>query len=157
MVQIRTKKKDKIFANDLFVSDFVGTKKVNDDVLGYKSNIEGEVTASVAVCSLNIPMMYVADDNDEEGANEASNICEISHEEEMVNDDHDDRVKTAILAVCEVTPKSKKDKVHCVEVIEPVYEFSENIDDFNFVEEFDKIVEDCIEVAANEIDKVQAK
>ena len=35
--------------------------------------------------------------------------------------------------------------------------FFENIDDFNFVEEFDKIVEDCIEVATNEIDKVQAK
>ena len=37
------------------------------------------------------------------------------------------------------------------------YEFFENIDDYNFVEEFDKIVEDCTEVAANEIDKVQAK
>ena len=35
--------------------------------------------------------------------------------------------------------------------------FFENIDDFNFVEEFDKIVEDCTEVAANDIDKVQAK
>ena len=35
--------------------------------------------------------------------------------------------------------------------------FFENIDDFNFVEEFDKIVEECIEVATNEIDKVQDK
>ena len=42
-------------------------------------------------------------------------------------------------------------------MLEPVYEFFENIDDFNFVEEFDKIVEDCIEVAANEIDKAQEK
>jgi len=35
--------------------------------------------------------------------------------------------------------------------------FFENIDDFNFVEEFDKIVENCTKVAANEIDKVQEK
>ena len=47
--------------------------------------------------------------------------------------------------------------MHCVEVLEPVYEFFENIDDFNFVEEFDKIVENCTKVAANEIDKVQEK
>ena len=75
----------------------------------------------------------------------------------MINDDHDDRVKTAISAVCEVTPKSKKDKVHYVQVLELVDEFSKNIDHFNFVEQFDKIVEDCIEVAVNEIDKVQEK
>ena len=75
----------------------------------------------------------------------------------MVNDDHDDTVKTAISVVCGVTSKASKDKVHYVEVLEPVYEFFENIDDFNFVEEFDKIVEECTEVAANEIDKVQAK
>ena len=55
----------------MFVSDCAGTKKENDDVLGYKSNIEGEVTASVIVCSLNIPIISVADDNNEEGANEA--------------------------------------------------------------------------------------
>ena len=91
--------------------------------MGYKSNIKGEATNSVAVCSLNIPMMYVVDDNDKEGDNEASNIYEISHEEEMVNDDHDDRVKTTISAVCGVTPKAKNDKVHCVEVPEPIYEF----------------------------------
>ena len=42
-------------------------------------------------------------------------------------------------------------------MLEPVYEFFENIDDFNFVEEFDKIVEERTEFAANEIDKVQAK
>ena len=70
----------------------------------------------------------------------------------MVNDG---RVNTTISAVCGVTSKAKKDKVHYVEVLEPVYEFFENIDDFNFVEEFDKIVEDCTEVAANEIDNVQ--
>ena len=134
---------NKIFSNDLFVSDCAGTKKENDEVLGYKSNIEGEATTSVAVCSLNIPMMYVVDENDEEGANEGASICEIFHGEEMVNDDHNDRAKTAISAVCGVTPKAKNDKVHCVEVPEPVYEFFENIDDFNFVEEFDKIVEDC--------------
>ena len=75
----------------------------------------------------------------------------------MVNDDHDDTVKTSISAVCGVTSIAKKEKVHCVEVLEPVYEFFENIDYFNFVEEFDKIVEDCTEVVANEINKVQAK
>ena len=130
----------------MFVSDCAGTKKENDEALAYKSNIEGEAIAIVAVCSLNIPMMYVADDNDEEGANEAVSICEILHGEVMVNGDHDDAVKTAISAVCGVTPKAKKDKVHCVEVPGPIYEFFENIDDFNFVE-------DCTEVAANEIDK----
>ena len=91
--------------------------------MGYKSNIKGEATASVAVCSLDIPMISVADDNDEEGANEATSICEISHGEVMVNDDHDDRMNTAISEVCEVTSKVKKYKVHCVEVLEPVYEF----------------------------------
>ena len=75
----------------------------------------------------------------------------------MVNDDHDDRMNTSISAVCGVTSKDKKYKVHCVEVLELVYEFFENIDDFNFVEEFDKIVEYCTEVAVNEIDKVQEK
>ena len=40
-------------------------------------------------------------------------------------------------------------------MLELVYEFFENIDDFNFVEEFDKIVEDCTEIVANEIDNVQ--
>ena len=99
-----------------------------------KTNIEGEASASVAVCSLYIPMMYVADDNDEEGANEAVNICEIFDGEVMVNDDHYDRMKTSISAVCEATSKAKKDKMYCVEVLEPVYEFFENIDDFNFVE-----------------------
>ena len=111
------------------------------------------VTSSVAVCSLNIPMMYVVDDNDEEGANKEAGICEISYGEVMVNDDHDDTVKTTISVVYGVTSKAKKDKVHCVEVLEPVYEFFENIDDFNFVEEFDKIVEECTEVAVNEIYK----
>ena len=76
----KDREKNKIFADDLFVSDCVGTKKENDEVLSYKSNIEGESTASVAVCSLNIPMMYVVDDNEEEGVNEASSIYEISHE-----------------------------------------------------------------------------
>ena len=107
----------------MFFSDCASTKKENDEALAYKSNIEGEATASVAVCSLNIPMMYVVDDNDEEGANEGASICEIFHEEEMVNDDHDDRVKIAISAVRGVTPKAKKDKVHCVEVLEPIYDF----------------------------------
>ena len=45
-------------------------------------------------------MMYVANDNDEEGANEATSICEISHGEVMVNDAHDDTVKTDISIVC---------------------------------------------------------
>ena len=75
----------------------------------------------------------------------------------MVNDDHNDMVKNTIPAVCGVTSKAKKHKVHCIDVLEPVYEIFENIDDFNFVEEFDKIVEDCMKVVANEIDKVQAK
>ena len=134
-------KKNNIFSNNLFVSDCAGTKKENDEVLAYKSNIEGEATASAVVCYLKIPMMYVTDDNDEEGANEATSICKISDGEEMVNDDRDDRVNTTISAVCGATPKAKKDKVHCVEVLEHVYEFFENIDDFNFVKEFDKIVE----------------
>ena len=111
--------------------------------MAYKSNIEGEAN--------------VANENNEEGANEAFGICEISHEEEMVNDDHDDRVKTAISTVCGVTPKAKNDKVHCVEVPKPVYEFFENIDDFNFVEEFDKIVIECKEDASIETYKGQAK
>ena len=102
----KDRKKNKSFANDLFVSDCAGTKKENDEVLAYKSNIEGEATASVAVCSLNIPMMYVVDDNDEESANEEASIYEISHGEEMVNGDHDDRMKPAISTVCEATSKS---------------------------------------------------
>ena len=32
----------------------------------------------------------------------------------MVNDDHDDRVNTAISVVCGATPKAKKDKVTTV-------------------------------------------
>ena len=94
----------------MFVSDCVGTKKENDEVLAYKLNIEGEETTSVAVCSLNIPMMSVADDNDKEGANEVASICEISHGEVMVNDDHDDRMNTSISVVCEATSKAKKDE-----------------------------------------------
>ena len=77
----KDREKHKFFANKLFVSDCVGTKKENDEFLAYKSNIEGEATASVAVCSLNIPMMYVIDDNDEEGASEGASICEIFHGE----------------------------------------------------------------------------
>ena len=74
------RKKNKICANNLFVSDCAGTKKENDEVLAYKPNIEGEAIASVAVCSLNISVMHVVDANDEEGANEATSIYDISME-----------------------------------------------------------------------------
>ena len=68
---------------------------------------------------------------------------------------NDDRMNNSIWVVCEVKSKDIKYKVHYVEVLEPVYEFFENIDDFNSVEDFDKIVEYCIEVATNKIDNVQ--
>ena len=42
----------------------------------------------------------------------------------MVRDDLKDRMKTGISVVCEETSKAKKDKVHYVEVLEPVYEIS---------------------------------
>ena len=119
----KDRENNKFFANKLSVSDCVGTKKENDEVLAYKLNIEGEETTSVAVCSLNIPMMSVVDDNDEEVTNEAAGIYEISHGEVMVDDDHDDRMQTSISEVCEATSKAKKDKVHCVEVLEPIYDF----------------------------------
>lgn len=147
----KDKKENEIFSNNLFVSYCADTQEENNEDLACKSNIEGEVTASVAACSLKIPMMHVANDSYEEGANEATSISEIFHGEVMVNDDG---TKTATSVLFEAISEAKKDKVHCVEVLEPVCEFFENIDDFNFVEEFDKIIEECIEVAATEAEGI---
>ena len=72
-----------------------------------------------------------------------------------MNDVHDDEIETSISKIFEATTQDEKYKYHRVEVLEHVCQTwirrsFWNIDDLNFIEEFDTIVARCIEVGAVE-------